>query len=75
MASYPASYSDRQATGIAALIQFKLAFRDVLVKRTLYGMGTLRKITSIVCVVYAALAQILFTSCTVQRDARMTVSL
>lgn len=75
MASYPASYSDRQATGVAALIQFKLAFRDVLVERTLSGVGTLGKSTGIVCVVCAAFAQILFTSCTVQGDARMTVSL
>ena len=46
-----------------------------MVERTLSSMGTLRKITGIVDVVNAALAQRLLAKCTIQGDTRMTVSL
>lgn len=76
VASYPASHSwEEAATDVAVLIHVQLALRDILIEGTLPGMGTLGKSTGIVCVVGAAFAQILFPSCTVQRNARMTVSL
>jgi hypothetical protein len=48
-------------------------FRAIVIKRTILGKGTLRKVTGVVFVVEAGSAEIFFSLGTVERDTRMTV--
>jgi hypothetical protein len=56
------------------LLQFQLALFNILVQRTLFGVGTLGKITAIIGMIAATVTEIFIFSSPMQRNTGVSVS-